>query len=146
MPQFSVTFELVDAYGRTSRKSYETSPSMADFAGATAAAAALASDLAGLTEAEVLSYTVAQRTVYNDSVTTGANRDEGVTLVLRKEDNFKGVLKVPAPINAIFDAQGNVDITNAAVTAFVSNFLTGADFVFSDGEQACSLLSGKLDK
>jgi len=110
------------------------------------AAAALAADLAAITEAEILSYTVALRTVYNDTVTTGGNRDEGATLVIRKEDNFKGILKVPAPINAIFDSIGNVDITNAAVTAFVSNFLTGADFVFSDGEQGTALLSGRLDK
>lgn len=146
MPQFSVSFDMVDAYGRTARKVYETSATMADFDAASAAAAALATDLAAITEAEILSYTVASRSIYNDTVTTGGNRDEGVTLVLRKEDNFKGILKVPAPINAIFDSQGNVDITNAAVTAFVSNFLTGADFVFSDGEQASALISGKLDK
>lgn len=146
MPQFTVTYDMVDAYGRSARKTYETKATMADFAAASAAASALAADLAGLTEAEILSYTVALRSTYSDSVTTGANKDEGVTLVLRKEDNFKGVLRVPAPINAIFDAQGSVDITDAAVTAFVSNFLTGADFVFSDGEQASALLSGRLDK
>jgi len=146
MPKFNVTFELVDAYGRSARKSYETTESMADFSAAATAAAALAADLAGITEAEVLSYVISHRSTYSDSVTVGANRDEGATLVLRKEDNFKGVLRVPAPINAIFDAQGNVDITNSAVTNFVANFLSGADFVFSDGEQATAILSGKLDK
>jgi len=146
MPQYSVSYDLVDAYGRPARKTFETKSTMADFTAAAAAAAALAGDLAGLTEAEILSYTVSLRTTYNDTVTTGANKDEGLTLVLRKEDNFKGILKVPAPINAVFDGQGNADITDAAITAFVSNFLTGADFVFSDGEQASVLLSGRLDK
>lgn len=147
MPQFSVTFEMVDFYGRSARKTYETVADMADFTAASAAAADLATDLGLVTEMQILSYTVGLRTVYTDSVVTGANRDEGLTLILRKEDNYKGVLKVPAPLNDIFDeGTGIADIAHAGVAAFASNFLVDGDFVFSDGEQAIALLSGRLDK
>lgn len=146
MPIYNVTYEMVDDYGRKTTKRFETIATMADHPAAVAAAAALATDLANLTELDILAYSVSQRIVYTDTVVSGANKDEGVTLVLRKEDNFNGVIKVPGPINSIFNTDGTVDLTDAAVTAFVSNFLSSADFTFSDGEQATVLLSGSLDK
>lgn len=145
MPAYSVMFELIDDYNRKTRKTFETVPTTADEAAAQAAAAALATDLGNITEARILAYTVARRTVYTDSVTTGANRDEGAILSLRKEDNYLDAIRVPAPINAIFNADGTVDLANGAVTAFVANFLTGGDFTFSDGEQASELVSGYLE-
>lgn len=146
MPAYTVTFELVDAYQRQTRKTFETVDTIADETAALAAAAALATDLANLTEADILAYHVSQRVVYTDTVTAGANIDEGVTFSLRKVDNFKAPIKVPAPINSIFQADGSVNLSDAAVTAFIANFLTGGDFTFSDGEQASALLSGRLDK
>jgi len=93
-----------------------------------------------------LAYKVSQRVVYTDSVDAGANRDEGVTFQMRKIDNFLGNIKVPGPINAIFNLDGTVDLTNAAVAAFISNFLSGGDFTFDDGEQASAVVKGSLDK
>lgn len=145
MTTYLVSYELVDAYGRSARKAFETAD-LVDFSAALTAASGMGADLAGLSELDVLSYTVSQRVPYTDTVVPGANRDEGVTFVLRKEDNKKASIKVPGPINAIFDGLGNADITDGAVTAFLANFLTGGDFVFSDGEQATVILSGVLDK
>lgn len=141
---FDVTIAYVDAENRPGTKVF--SGTAADYPAAAAAAAALTADFAGISAARVLSYSVSVRTVYTDTVDVGANRDEGITLVLLKTDNFKGILKVPAPVTGLTDGNGNVDITNAAVTGFVSNFLTSAPFTFSDGEQASELLSGRLDK
>lgn len=146
MPEYTVRFSMVDAYQRTASKSFTTVSTMADETAALAAAAGLATDLANLTELDILSYEISQRVVYTDTVDAGANRDEGVTFQLRKVDNFLGDIKVPGPINAIFNGDGSVDLTDAAVTAFISNFLTGGDFTFSDGEQATSLIKGSLDK
>lgn len=146
MPTFSVTFEMVDAYQRPASKSFDTVDTMVDFDAAVAAAAGLATDLANLTELDILAYKVSQRVVYTDTVEAGANRDEGVTFQLRLLDNFKADLKVPGPINSIFNSDGTVILTNAAVTAFISNFLSGGDFTFDDGEQASALLKGSLDK
>ena len=146
MPSYLVTFEMVDAYQRSARKSWQTVDTIADETEALAAAAALATDLGNLTELDILAYTVSPRVVYTDVVVPGANRDEGVTFQLRKVDNYKDDIKVPGPINSIFDGEGSVILTDAAVTAFIANFLTGGDFVFSDGEQATALLKGSLDK
>ena len=146
MPAFKVMYELVDDYERKFRKTFETVDTIADFDAAVVVAGDLAQDIAGLTEGRILAYTVSQRTVYTDVVTTGANRDEGVTFTLRKEDNQNDSIKMNAPINAIFNLDGTVNLTHAAVTAFIANFLTGGDFTFSDGEQADELLRGKLDE
>lgn len=146
MPEYSVTFEMLDAYNRRTRKTYHTVSTMADETAALAAAAGLATDLANLSELDILAYTVGQRIVYTDTVDAGANKDEGLTLTIRKVDNFNDDLKVPGPINSIFDANGNADLTDAAVSAFVANFLTGGDFTFSDGEQGTIAVKGVLDK
>jgi len=146
MPEYQVTYEMIDAYNRRTRKTFHTVATMADETAALAAAAALATDLGNLTELDILAYSVAQRVVYTDTVVAGANKDEGVTFTLRKVDNFNDDIKVPGPINSIFDGNGNVIATDAAVTAFLANFLTGGDFTFSDGEQAQALVKGTLDK
>lgn len=146
MPEYTVTFSMVDAYQRTASKEFVTVDTLADETEALAAAAALATDLGNITELDILSYTVSQRIVYTDTVVAGANRDEGVTFQLRKSDNFLGTIKVPGPINSIFQSDGSVILTDAAVSAFISNFLTGGDFTFSDGEQATAVVKGSLDK
>jgi len=146
MPVYEVSFEMVDAYQRSAKKAWETVSTIADETAALAAAAGLATDLGNLTELDILAYTVKQRVVYTDTVVAGANRDEGVTFQLRKADNFRGTIGVPGPINGIFNPDGTVILTDAAVAAFISNFLVGGDFTFSDGEQAVALLRGTLDK
>lgn len=148
MPEFLVTYEMVDDYNRNTRKTFTTTAATADFAAAAAAAAALFTDLAVLTELRVLAYTVGQRVVVTDSATAGANRDEGLTLTLLKSDNYKAAIKVPGPINAIFDANGNVlTPVPAAVQDFIDHFADGAGgFTFSDGEQWTEFVKGVLDK
>ncbi|MGI9251404.1 MAG: hypothetical protein ACR2PR_09415 [Pseudohongiellaceae bacterium] len=145
MPAYTATFQLVDAYNRSASKEFTTVDTVVDEAAALTLAAALAADIAGLSELRVLSYTLSQRIVYTDAVTPGANRDEGVTFSMLKEDNYKGNVRLQGPINSIFDGNGNADLADAAVTAFVNNFLSGADWTFSDGEQASEVLNGTLD-
>jgi hypothetical protein len=150
MPEFSATFELVDAYNRPSRKTFVTVADMADFDAAATSAAALFVDLAVLTEMRVLAYTISQRVSVTDAVTAGANKDEGVTFTLRKSDNFKDDIRIPGPINAIFDDNGNVITEPAlpvAVSDFLANFADGTgDWTFSDGEQWTEFVIGKLDQ
>jgi len=143
MADFEVTYTLEDAYQRVGTKRYDFSA--ADHPTALTAALAMADDLAALTEMRILWYVVHTRVAYSDSVTAGANKDEGITLVVRTTDNEKAVLKVPGPMNAVINADGTVDITNALVSDYVDNFITG-DFTVSDGEDVTELLSGRLDK
>jgi hypothetical protein len=105
----------------------------------------LCADLAGLTGAEILSYTVAQEVTYSDAVSAGANLDAGITLSLELADGKLAPLKVPAPLGAAINADGTVDLTSALVTDFVDNWITG-NFLISDGETVTSLKSGKLDR
>lgn len=151
MTVFRVNVALQDAYGRKTRKTFETvdisgADVGAEFLVANVAAAALMTDLAALTEAEILWFTCGLETTYTDSVVAGANIDEGITLVVDKADSKRGNLKVPAPINSVINADGTVDITDAAITAYVANFQAGGDFLFSDGEEVQNIISGRLDK
>lgn len=146
MPAYTAYFELMDSYNRKSSKEFKTVDTVVDFAAALALAAALASDIAGLSGLEVLAYTVKQRTVYTDTPDAGSNRDAGVTFSMRKTNNQNDVIKLPGPITSVIDPDGSIDLADAAVTAFIGNFLSGADWTFSDGEQATSVISGQLDK
>lgn len=150
MPSYGLYVEMVDAYNRATSKRFESVATLADYAAAAASAAAFITDLAVLTEARILAYTLSERIPFTDAVTSGANKDEGVTFTLRLPDNKKDNLSVPAPINSIFDANGNV-ITSpsipAAVADFLANFSDGTgDWTFSDGEQYTEFVKGTLDK
>lgn len=143
MPLYQASAKLQDAFGRVSTRRYVIDE--VGYAEASAAMANFVVDLAALTEAEVLEYSVAFVTTYSDSVAAGANLDEGITLTLLKEDNRKASIKVPAPDTSVCNADGTVDITNALVTNYTDNFTSGT-FLVSDGEVATDLLSGKLDR
>lgn len=149
MPVYGLYVEMVDAYNRPTSKRFQ-SADLVDYAAAAASAAALLTDLAVLSEARILASTISERVPFTDAVTAGANKDEGVTFTLRLPDNTKDNLSVPAPINAIFDANGMV-ITSpsvpVSVTDFLANFADGTgDWTFSDGEQWSEFVKGTLDK
>lgn len=145
MPVYDLSVELVDAQNRPARKRY-TSQNLVDFPAALVAAAALVDDLAVLTEGDILSYNVAQRIVYTDTVTAGANVDEGGTFVVRKADNRSASHKVPMPIAAIRQPDGSLNIEDATVIAYFGNFQAAGDWTVSDEEEVIALLSGKLDR
>lgn len=143
MAEFGVSYTLEDAYGRSTTRQYTVEA--VDHATAVTEAGNMATDLAGISEAQILWYVVIDKTVYTDTADAGANKDEGVTFSVRKADNEKAVIRVPAPINAIFNADGTVDLTHAAVSAYIANFLSGV-FRISDHEVVTELLSGRLDE
>ena len=148
MPEYRLYLEMVDAYNRPTSKTFEGT--FGDYDTAAADAAALATATAVLTEARILSTTLSERLPFTDAVTAGANKDEGLTLTLRKPDNKKAPLHIPAPINAIFDANGYV-ITSPSIPAAVTNFLAffqdgSGGWTFDDGEQWTEFVQGVLDK
>lgn len=145
MAFYKVSIELTDAANRKARKVYETQD-LVDVAAANTAAAGLVTDLEAVTGAKVLAYTVSERTVVTDSVTSGANVDEGLTISGYKADNYQTVVRVPAPETATWLADGTVDMSNADVQAYLGNFQSTGDFTVSDGEVIDSWIGGKLDK
>jgi maleate cis-trans isomerase len=143
MPDFQATITLQDAYDRRTTKRFEGS--FLDFAAAQTALVLLVADIDGLSDAEVIGYSAGQKSDYSGSLVAGANLDAGITLSVQKTDNEKAVLKVPAPAAAVINADGTVDVTNALVTDYVDNWITGTWYI-SDGDEVDSLLSGKLDR
>ena len=151
MTVFNVHFTLRDAFGRRTRKMYQTEDISdldvgAEFLTAYNEAALLMADLQALTLAEVLYYTVQAQVAVVDTADVGANIDEGITLVVDKSDNKAAILKVPAPTLTVVNADGSVDITAGAVTNYHDNFTTSGKFTVSDGEKATALISGRLDR
>lgn len=144
MATFTCTLVYVDGQNREGRKTYE-SEDLLDFAAATAAAAALVADFEAICDAQVLRYSVTQDFTEADAGGATANKDEGITIRVRKTDSKRDVLKVPAPVAGLLDGQGNVDITNALVTDYVANFEVGGGWTFSDGENVAEIVGGYLD-
>lgn len=146
MPEYTCMVELQDSMGRKGRKQFVSAPDVVDFATAQTNAANLVADLAALSEMRVLAYTVSQRTVYADSEDAGANKDEGLTLVVEKTDNYRAVLRVPAPIQSVRNSDGSADVASAEIAAYIANFIDGASlWTVSDGEFITGVLSGRVD-
>ena len=151
MTVFTLSVTMQDAYGRTTRKLLKTE----DISGADVGAEYLTAQgfvttlltaLGNLTEAEILYYNLGREVTYTDTADAGANVDEGMTALARKENNKLVVLKVPAPINAVFNVDGTLDILDAIVTAYTNHFIAAGGFTISDGENITALVSGRLDK
>lgn len=143
MAIFQAGITLQDAYTRRTTKRFEGD--FLDFVTAQTALVLLVADLDALSESQVIAYSCSQKSDYAGSLVAGANNDAGITLSVMKTDNEKAVLKVPAPIASVINADGTVDITAEEVTDYVDNWITGT-WTISDGEEVDSLLSGKLDK
>jgi hypothetical protein len=152
MTQFYATFLMGDDYGRRTRKTYQTEDfsgidAGADFLSAQAAAQALQADLSAVSELDVLSFQIRYEETVTDTVTTGANVDEGATLVVSKVGSTKRAnLKVPGPVAGVRNADGTINITATEITNFIANFQAAGDFLISDGEVLDDVISGRLDK
>lgn len=150
MTRFTLNVTLQDDYGRITRKSFLTEDiSEADLGAEYLVAEGfkdtLLPALAALSEAEVMYSNLGSEEAYSDTATVGANKDEGITLVALKVNNKKAVLKVPAPMNSVINADGTVDILDALVTAYTAHFHVSGGFTVSDGENITGLVRGRLD-
>lgn len=143
MPTYNVSLKLRDAYKR--RATLRRQVDAVDFTIAGTKAGALASAMANLMEAEILAYSVGQDTDYSDTVDTGANLDEGITITCDLGAGKTAPLKIPSPVNGVLNADGTVDMTDVLITSLESQYIAG-DVLISDGEVALGFLSGKLDR
>ena len=142
---FDVSFVLIDAYGRTTRRTYGNNRVlMAD----------VLTDVTAMTSAlEAISGSAVQK-VYISSVQvvaspapdTGANNDAGATLHAVM-DNAKMVgVKVPAFDVTKINADGSVMLADSDVAAFIALFATAAHWRISEGNYITSLKYGELDR
>ncbi len=144
MPEYNVAFTYADGQNREGRKTFKTQ-TLANFAAAETAAGLLYSDLAAIMDAEILRYSISGDTVVADAGGATANKDEGITIQVRKTNSLRDVLRVPAPVTGLLDGNGNLDTSNVLVTNYVENFQSAGDFTFSDGEMAVDIIGGWLD-
>lgn len=143
MSEFKLSISMVDAFkGRSNR---QVTIEAADFAAAAIVASAFVSDYADVTGMRVLWFTLSGKTVYSDSVTANTVNDVGLTMSLRKADNELAPLQIPGPELALFNVDGTLDQTDAAITALMTHFIAG-DVRISDHEVVTELVAGRLDK
>lgn len=143
MATFEATVTMQDAYARSTTKRYQVEA--VDIAAAITAFTDYLGDLATLSELDVVKYKVSTEATFADTVTAGANVDEGATFSFQKTDGDKVAVKVPGPVASVRQPDGSINIAAVAVTDWAAHFLSGSILV-SDGEVATALLSGKLDK
>ena len=143
MPIFESVATLQDAFSRQTTKRYQVNA--ADIAAAITTFLGYLGDLATLSELDIIKYKVSSEDVFADTVTAGANVDEGATFSFQKTNGDKVAVKVPGPVASVRNPDGTINIGAVAVTDWAAHFLSG-DIRVSDGEIATALLSGKLDK
>lgn len=145
---FSV-FKLTETSGKSTMLRFEQS-APADDAAARASAAAMATDLAAVTNCNIESYYTYQEFLEDAfSLPASAELENEALLQLTIEDapTKTATVRIPAPVDGIFTAATGpnydvVDITDADLIAFAANFVTEDLFYVSDGEQAETLVGG----
>ena len=142
---FEVTFVLLDAYGRTTRRTYGNTRTL--IADVLTDCTAMIGFLTAQSGCAVSKYYVSQVvTVSNPTPDAGANIDAGATLHCRM-DNAKMVgIKIPAFAASLVNSDGTVMIANAAITDFVGAFATGQPWRVSEGNYIQAVVNGELDR
>jgi hypothetical protein len=77
-----------------------------------------------------------------------SNVDVGATFVgeLIDKNGERATHKLPGIILSLVDTDGTIDLTGAAVDAWLDQFLSAGVLRLSDGEQIASWIAGTLDK
>ncbi len=150
---FGCLVTYMDGGSNTTVRDYEMDESVLTFDDANVAAVAILADIVATTDAVLPRYRVYQN---NDegsltipATTVQIENCASLTVLLTAAGSKKANLNIPAPKAAIFvnptnGPQNNiVNMSNAAVLAFLDNFTVTGDFTVSDGEEISRGLSGK---
>lgn len=143
MAKFGLRVSFEDAFTRRGSKRFELEA--LDFPTALINADAFVVSLAAAMGADILVYCVSDDVLFTDSVTAGANLDEGITISVDLGGGKRAALKIPTPEGAYINTDGTVDMANALITAVEAHYTAGKVLI-SDGETVLDFLSGKLDR
>lgn len=145
MPEYNLSVQMQDDYLRRTTKRWLVSA--VDYATALTNAALFITNLSAITGCDVLAYSLATPVQVTDTVTAGANLDAGATFStsIVGFPAKKASQKVPAPVASIINTDGTIDMTDAIVTDYTANFISGFVLV-SDGETVDTFDSGRLDR
>lgn len=145
MAVFIATASLRDAYGRITRKRYETETDV--LATAQTAVAGLLTDLALVSDLGVDSITYSLKDATGATVPdSGANVDVGGTFRGRLVDGSLVAVKLPGVKASFVDTNGGIDVTQTDIAAYLDNFEGAGAFTVSDGESVAEWISGELDR
>jgi len=149
---FGMTISFIDNGGNQVTREYMMKSTIATYADAATAAAAMVPIVNALTGSTISQYRVFQ--VFEESAFVLPG-DAGVqnenqasfTFLLASAGSKKANVNIPAPVIGIFSASSGpnaniVDINDAAVQAFEDQFKGPGDFRISDGEAVSRLLTG----
>lgn len=142
-----VSLRVLDAYGRSKRKSVEVKS--LDASQAELDADNIQAAFQNVMIGHIISATTSGEKTYAGAAGAGANVDTGVTMSCQLDGRpERASLKWPTPDPAILNADGTVDLANAQVVVVQDLFVAGIGNValLSDGENITSFISGKLDK
>jgi hypothetical protein len=143
-----LSLSFADAYGRETKRIVEvaTEDTRAEMV---AAAAAFSTLLEAVTDLRLVRADwIVQAVDTGFAVTPGANVDVGGTVsgYLADGNGKKGSLKIPGIKASMVKANGELDLTDEDLAAFLAQFESEGDCYISDGESVDTWIKGVLDK
>jgi len=144
MALFHVGFTLKDAYGRTTRRSFQMDD--LNLAAAQVNVALWATAYQDITKLQLVESRLTEVLTYAGAPQAGANIDEGATFraALDTPNKYASV-QVPGIIDAARLSQGVIDMDETNVVAWKAFYSSGL-ITASDGETVVAIESGMLDK
>jgi len=146
MPQLSLT--LVDSFNRTTKKLIEVE-TQADLATYLGLAQGIVDDLEDVTDLGVSRVDlILDAAGTGFAATAGSNIDTGGTIqgYVASGNGKKASTKIPGVKLSLVDADGDLDLADAALAAWLDNFETAGACRLSDGETIDAWIGGHLDK
>lgn len=144
----NVVLSGFDAQGRPTTKSFEGEA--ATLAQQVTDMTALLADFVAVSDLGTTKYSASQETASVQAAGVAGNKDEGAILRLSLADGSVASHRIPAPKKdaaGVFTyiTGGVVDVTNAAIVAYVANFLAAGAFKIQ-GQEVTGVISGYLEK
>lgn len=142
---WEVEYHFLDKGLDTTTRKYKVDAAITAYADVLSAAIALGADLDAVSYAFITGYTI--RGVYEEGTVVTPSVDGArvsidalITGSIQDHPLKSANLSIPAPVEAVFEATSGegVDIVDAGaaiVENFTDNFVNGAEFTVSDGEQ-----------
>jgi len=142
MPDYRMTVPFYDELNGQTTRTYEGT--FADDAAATAAAAALMTDILAATDAGIESYLLTKIVSVATAPAAGGRVFEvaqATVSLVGKTD--KAVVTVPAPSATMFSGNSLIFTAASDFDDFIQNFVTGAGWTISDGDVVNAVITGK---
>jgi len=146
MPDYKAGFSLSDDYARVTVRSFIFTA--ADITAAIALAAQFATAYQAVTELHLFETRLTDENAIGGSPVSGANVDEGMSISAQLATaNKKANIQIPAPVAAIINADGTIDLADALMVTLLGVYTQSTNFVTaSDGETVTAFLKGTLDR